>query len=270
MWLLVCSHGQSFSLTSSWCVSVQIFTKGCVPLHPNYNIPFSPIIIYIYIIYVYIYISRIINSIYHPRHYPSILEYPIHIFNINIQQSDYEYPITYPVTSHYIISSYLIISHHISSYLIISHHISSYLIISHHISLYLIISHYISLYIIIYHYISLYLIIFEYLIMSHYVSIVSHCILSWLDIQLYHIYIYYSIYLINPHHISHGWFLIPWFPNTFSRWMRHQRQAGGGGSRPRCSICREACPEKRLQKGSFFMGKPWETNRILRYFMVFL
>ena len=203
----------------------------------------------------YIYTSRIINSIYHPRHYPSILEYPIHIFNINIQQSDYEYPITYPVTSPCILLSYLIISHHILSYLIISHHISSHLIISHYISLHLIIYHYIW----IYHHVSLCL-------------IVSHCILSWLDIPLYHIYIYisYSIYLINPHHISHGWFLIPWFPNTFSRWMRHQRQAGGGGSRPRCSICREACPEKRLQKGSFFMGKPWETNRILRYFMVFL
>ena len=137
------------------------------------------------------------------------------------------------------------------------------LVFSYHISSYLITSHYISLYIITSHYISLYLNISSCLI-------VSHCILSWLDIPLYHIYISYSIYLINPHHISHGWFLIPWFPNTFSRWMRHQRQAGGGGSRPRCSICREACPEKRLQKGSFFMGKPWETNRILRYFMVFL
>ena len=106
------------------------------------------------------------------------------------------------ILSHHI-SSYLIISHHISSYLIISHHISSYLIISHYISLYLIISHYISLYIIIYHYISLYLIIFEYLIMSHYVSIVSHCILSWLDIQLYHIYILFNI----PHQSSS---YIPW------------------------------------------------------------
>ena len=153
--------------------------------------------------------------------------------------------------------------------LVFSYHISSYLIISHHISSYLITSHYISLYIITSHYISLYLNISSCLIMSHCVSL--HLIMIRYSIISYiYIYISYSIYLINPHHISHGWFLIPWFPNTFSRWMRHQRQAGGGGSRPRCSICREACPEKRLQKGSFFMGKPWETNRILRYFMVFL
>ena len=143
MWLLGVFTWAIIFTHKSWCVSVQIFTKGCVPLHPNCDIPFSPII--------YIYTSRIINSIYHPRHYPSILEYPIHIFNINIQQSDYEYPITYPVTSPCILLSYLIISHHILSYLIISHHISLYLII--------------------YHYISLYIIIFEYIIMSHYVSL---------------------------------------------------------------------------------------------------
>ena len=136
--------------------------------------------------YIYIYTSRIINSIYHPRHYPSILEYPIHIFNINIQQSDYEYPITYPVTSPCILLSYLIISHHILSYLIISHHISSHLIISHYISLHLIIYHYIW----IYHHVSLCL-------------IVSHCILSWLDIPLYHIYIIFNI----PHQSSS---YIPW------------------------------------------------------------
>ena len=52
--------------------------------------------------------------------------------------------------------------------------------------------------------------------------------------------------------ISHG---EPPVSPCFSRWMRHQRQAGGGGSRPRCSICREACPAKRLeQMGRFSWG----------------
>lgn len=33
------------------------------------------------------------------------------------------------------------------------------------------------------------------------------------------------------------------------QWMRHQRQAGGGGSRPRCSICREAYLGQEVRPG---------------------
>jgi hypothetical protein len=70
--------------------------------------------------------------------------------------------IYYIYTYVFIISSYIIIYHHISSYIITYHHISSYIIIYHHhiyISSYSIIFHHISSYII--YYILSYIIIYQ-------------------------------------------------------------------------------------------------------------